>query len=112
MCARMRCCWVESVSGGKKKDKCSLKIAPGQLVYTVYQQSVPGAKQGGREMERKMVSEKETADGWKKEKCGKIGWDMSGMQRENDRVENLMCTCEYKTQGRKNSGSNSGKEKN
>lgn len=46
-CARTRCCWVESVSRGKEKDKCSLKIAPGQLVYTVYQQSVPGAKEGG-----------------------------------------------------------------
>lgn len=45
-CARTRCCWVESVSRGKEKDKCSLKIAPGQLVYTVYQQSVPGAKEG------------------------------------------------------------------
>lgn len=47
-CAWTRCCWVESVSRGKEKDKCSLKIAPGQLVYTVYQQSIPGAKEGGR----------------------------------------------------------------
>lgn len=69
--ARTRCCWVESVSRGKEKDKCSLKIAPGQLVYTVYQQSVPGAKEGGREggMERKREREKkrETEDGFKRE---------------------------------------------
>ena len=51
MCAWTRCCWVESVSRGKEKDKCSLKIAPGQLVYTVYQQSVPGAKGGGQRMD-------------------------------------------------------------
>lgn len=79
------CCWVESVSRGKEKDKCSLKIAPGQLVYTVYQQSVPGAKEG-RAREglgvggEKMGSEKETADGCEEKKCG-IG---SGMQREKD----------------------------
>lgn len=90
MCAWMRCCWVESVSGGKEKDKCSLKIAPGQLVYTVYQQSVPGAKQGGREMERKMGSEKETADGWKKEKCGinGVGYEWNAKGGRKMRVAN------------------------
>lgn len=76
-CAWTRCCWVESVSGGKEKDKCSLKIAPGQLVYTVYQQSVPGAKDGGsegrKEMERKTGSEKRQQMDVKTEKCGKIG---------------------------------------
>lgn len=46
-----------------------------------------GQARGGREMERKIGSEKETADGCKKEKCGKIGWDMSGMQRESDKRE-------------------------
>lgn len=64
-CAWARCCWVESVSRGKEKDKCSLKIAPGQLVYTVYQQSVPGAKEGGRgeeRMERKRGRERQRMD--------------------------------------------------
>lgn len=68
-CARTRCCWVESVSRGKEKDKCSLKIAPGQLVYTVYQQSVPGAKEegwGGRERGGGRAVEKEQEGGWKR----------------------------------------------
>lgn len=63
-CAQTRCCWVESVSRGKEKDKCSLKIAPGQLVYTVYQQSVPGAKEGGRGGGEK-AREREREDGCK-----------------------------------------------
>lgn len=62
----MRCCWVESVSRGKEKDKCSLKIAPGQLVYTVYQQSVPGAKEGVREGGGWRERERETEDGCKR----------------------------------------------
>lgn len=68
-CARTRCCWVESVSRGKEKDKCSLKIAPGQLVYTVYQQSVPGAKEGGGggcRVERGRAVEKEREGGLKR----------------------------------------------
>jgi len=42
--------------------------------------------QGGREgeMKRKTESEKETADGCKKKKCGKLGWSMSRMHKEKD----------------------------
>lgn len=43
-------------------------------------------REGGRWRER-WGARKETADGCKKEKCGKIGWDMSGMQRESDKRE-------------------------
>lgn len=56
-----------------EKDKCSLKIAPGQLVYTVYQQSVPGAKEGVREGGESGEREREREDGQQSERNGGIG---------------------------------------